>query len=47
LTVTVDSPTPKPCCTRHGSQGVRSSFSATQAENFIDVPIVSMSEMPG
>ena len=45
--MTVDSLASKPSCTRNGAHGLRSSFSATQALNFIDDPMVSMSEMPG
>src|ERR1700722_16777611 len=47
LTVTVDSSGPNPCCTLQGSHGVLSSFSATQNENLLGVPMVSMSVMPG
>src|SRR5580704_17835618 len=47
LTVTVDSSRPNPCCTLQGSHGVLSSFSATQKENLLGVPMVSMSVMPG
>ena len=47
LTVTVDCSAAKPCCSRHDAHGVRASFSATQAENFIGVPMVSMSLTPG
>ena len=45
--MTVDSLASKPSITRNGAHGLRSSFSATHALNFIDDPMVSMSEMPG